>query len=179
MKISDFSIGMVFSSNDCWWQCTDIGQRTVVAVVLDDPDTPYTPYTTTDFGNPEVVFTQEQMESCTVRAMDANPDRFVVADIASDAIPDYEYRFQAAITELVMRHIDRMNDICEEDQAERIIASFVAGFDVLFQPYLNEKFPGRQAAIDASIERMKTAVTNSQEAVRHPRPPKRRSLKSE
>jgi hypothetical protein len=65
-------------------------------------------------------------------------------------LPAYEVKFQEAVTELVMRHIDRMNDICEQDPAERIIQSFVSGFDPLFQAYLEAKFPGRETLLRRS-----------------------------
>jgi hypothetical protein len=33
------------------------------------------------------------------------------------------------ISEVVWRFIDRMNDVCEQDPAEKILAEFVAAFD--------------------------------------------------
>jgi hypothetical protein len=59
-------------------------------------------------------------------------------------LPAYEAKFQREITELVMRHIDRMEDVCEQDTADRIIESFTRQFHPIFQAYLDEKFPERQ-----------------------------------
>jgi hypothetical protein len=59
-------------------------------------------------------------------------------------LPDYERKFRREITELVMRHIDRMGDICEQDPAEQIIKSFEKQFDPIFDEYLAKKFPGRE-----------------------------------
>jgi hypothetical protein len=60
-----------------------------------------------------------------------------------DNIPEYERIFQSGITDLVMRHITRMNDICKEDPAERILDSFIDQFNPMFETYLQSKFPNR------------------------------------
>ncbi len=59
---------------------------------------------------------------------------------------DYESTFQKDVTELVMRHIDRMNDVCEQDTADNIIASFIAQFDPLFDTYIAEKRSDKSSA---------------------------------
>lgn len=69
------------------------------------------------------------------------------------ARPEYEARFERAITDLVMRHIDRMNDPCDEDSALRILSSFTTSFSALFEPYLDQKFPGRRQMIESSKTR--------------------------
>jgi hypothetical protein len=61
--------------------------------------------------------------------------------------PAYETDFQEATTQLVMRHIDRMNDVCAEDPAERIVASFTSQFEPLLNTYTEKKFPGREAEL--------------------------------
>lgn len=58
--------------------------------------------------------------------------------------PDYEAAFQRDITNLVMRHVDRMNDVCDEDTAQDIIKSFTGKFNPLFDAYMAAKFPGRE-----------------------------------
>lgn len=60
-------------------------------------------------------------------------------------LPEYELRFQEAVTDLVMRHIDRMNDVCEEDLAVHILKSFTTQMDPIFDAYMDDKFPGRAA----------------------------------
>lgn len=62
---------------------------------------------------------------------------------ANQDVPEFERTFQNAMTELVMRHIDRMNDVCEQDSAEAIIKSFTSQFDPIFDVYMDEKFSGR------------------------------------
>jgi hypothetical protein len=88
----------------------------------------------------------------------ANPAAILslIAQVEALTVPqgDCENVFQAAITELVMRHIDRMNDVCEEDTAERIVNSFVEGFNPCFETYMDAKFPER-----AAIKARKTAPT--------------------
>lgn len=63
--------------------------------------------------------------------------------VVADAIPAYEAIFREKVTDLAMRHIDRMNDICPEDPAERIVESFSAQFESIFETYMAAKFPGR------------------------------------
>ncbi len=70
----------------------------------------------------------------------------------ASAVPEYEATFREGVTALVMRHIDRMNDICDQDPAERIIASFIKGFDPLRDAYWAEKFPGRDIAAAPQAE---------------------------
>src|SRR6478752_5403125 len=70
----------------------------------------------------------------------------------ASAVPEYEATFREGVTALVMRHIDRMNDICDEDPAERIIVSFIKGFDPLRDAYWAEKFPGRDIAAAPQAE---------------------------
>lgn len=67
--------------------------------------------------------------------------REVQAAMQVRQVPDYEAKFQSDITKLVMRHIDRMNDICEQDTAENIIKSFTQKFEAIFDPYMAVKFP--------------------------------------
>jgi len=62
---------------------------------------------------------------------------------AEDVLPKYEADFRKKITDLVMRHIDRMNDICEQDTAEKIIGSFEIQFRPIFDAYMEIKFPYR------------------------------------
>ncbi len=64
---------------------------------------------------------------------------------------DYESTFQKDVTELVMRHIDRMNDVCEQDTADNIIASFIAQFDPLFDTYIAEKRSDKSSAEKAAV----------------------------
>lgn len=61
------------------------------------------------------------------------------------ALPDYEAKFQHETTEMVMRHIDRMGDVCEQDTADNIIDSFTKQFDPIFSEYMQAKFPNRDA----------------------------------
>lgn len=61
------------------------------------------------------------------------------------ALPDYEAKFQHETAELVMRHIDRMGDVCEQDTADSIIDSFTKQFDPIFNEYMQAKFPNRGA----------------------------------
>jgi len=63
---------------------------------------------------------------------------FVQQLLAKD---DYEREFEHACKELVMSHIDRMNDVCESDTAERIIQDFTEKFDPIFDTYMSKKFP--------------------------------------
>lgn len=55
--------------------------------------------------------------------------------------PAHELEFQEAMKKLVMKHIDRMGDICEEDTAENIIHSMEDGFQLPFKRHLSRKFP--------------------------------------
>jgi len=55
-----------------------------------------------------------------------------------------EAKFGSAMIDLVMSHIDRMNDICEQDTAEQIIESFITKFQPVFDEYLREKWPDRE-----------------------------------
>lgn len=71
-----------------------------------------------------------------------------MADMLTKAISrvdqNFETEFQRQTVEIVMEHIDRMNDICPDvDPAERIIESFTSHFDPLLQAYWAKKFPGR------------------------------------
>jgi hypothetical protein len=43
MKLSDFHIGLIFSTCLGRWECTDVGQRTVTAIHLDDERYPNDP----------------------------------------------------------------------------------------------------------------------------------------
>ena len=62
------------------------------------------------------------------------------------AVPEVALQdFKNGIHRLVMRHIDRMNDVSDNDCAEQIIASFVQGFDGLYEAYM----PLRVAEIEA------------------------------
>lgn len=61
--------------------------------------------------------------------------------------PAYEIGFQQATTQLVMSHIDRMNDICPEDTADQIVASFTSKFAPILDSYSEMKFPGREAQL--------------------------------
>jgi hypothetical protein len=63
---------------------------------------------------------------------------------------DYEGTFQHDVTELVMHHIDRMNDVCEQDTADRIIESFTSQFAPIFEVYMAAKFPRRFATLSQS-----------------------------
>lgn len=38
-------------------------------------------------------------------------------------------------TSLVFKHIDRMNDVCDEDTAQEIIESFVKGFYEIWEDF--------------------------------------------
>lgn len=180
MNIQDFSIGLVFKCGaGMAWQCTDRGTRTVVAIMYggsghQDTDT--------ISGMPEIVFNEEEISKCTVVKAAARNNAEVPGNLESDltlrALPDYELRFQNAITELVMRHIDRMNDVCEQDTADNIIESFTTQFDALFEPYLNEKFPQRMAMLAAVAKRRAEALsvgTTTSRSSRTGRPPRRRT----
>lgn len=58
--------------------------------------------------------------------------------------PDYEQAFQRAVADLVFKHVDRMNDVCPEDSAERILDSFTSQLQPLIDTYFAAKFPGRE-----------------------------------
>lgn len=156
MKIKDFYVGVKFRCGaDIYWQCTDTGTRTIAAIIIDKADTPVLlpPYSV-----PELVFSEEEIEKCSALGYDETEACAPENAICLRAAPEYELRFQAGITELVMRHIDRMNDVCEEDTAEDIINSFRNGFDALFEPYLNEKFPGRSEMMAQVAARPETGI---------------------
>lgn len=176
MKLKDFYVGVKFRCGaNIYWQCTDIGTRTVAAIVIDKADTPVLlpPYNV-----PELVFSEEEIEKCTGLGYDEIETCAPDDVICLRAAPDYELRFQADITALVMRHIDRMNDVCEEDTADNIIDSFRSGFDALFEPYLNEKFPGRQEMMAEVAVRREAATALVREGGDLPAKGPRRSRKA-
>lgn len=45
-----------------------------------------------------------------------------------------------AIVDCVFRFIDRMNDVCEQDPADRILQEFTKAMDPLIDEYLELKF---------------------------------------
>lgn len=180
MNIQDFSIGLVFKCGaGMAWQCTDRGTRTVVASMYGGSGQQGTDAIS---GMPEIVFNEDEIAKCTVvqevavthvATLDSSD-----TDLALRVMPDYELRFQQAITELVMRHIDRMNDVCEQDTAENIIESFTKQFDALFEPYLNEKFPERMAMMAAVARRRAEGLSTSATpgpSARIAKPPRRRT----
>lgn len=63
-------------------------------------------------------------------------------------LPEYESIYREKIERLVMRHVDRMGDICEQDTAEQIIESFLKGFQPIFDEYLYAKFPNSYAVFE-------------------------------
>lgn len=75
--------------------------------------------------------------------------------------PDYEQAFQTKTTELVMGHIDRMNDVCEEDTADAIVASFTTAFDPILEIYFDAKFPQRAADLAALALRREASLAAS------------------
>lgn len=56
---------------------------------------------------------------------------------------DYEVVFQNAVATLVLRHIDRMNDVCDEDTAQAVLRSFTSQLNPLLDSYHLAKFPQR------------------------------------
>jgi hypothetical protein len=63
MQHSDFSIGKEFLCGQRRWRCTDVGTRTIVAIVLDHDDPSW------EIGPPyarqEVVFDEYDLVGCT------------------------------------------------------------------------------------------------------------------
>jgi len=50
----------------------------------------------------------------------------------------YNPQMAQLITELVFKHIDRMNDFCEQNTAEEIIKSFTEGFDNIWNDFTRD-----------------------------------------
>lgn len=65
MKHEDFQIGMEFHCSDHRWRCTDIGNRTIVAIRLDHDDDP-TWYRGPPYAVAESVFDEHDQEGCEV-----------------------------------------------------------------------------------------------------------------
>lgn len=63
MKLNDFSIGLIFHTAVGRWKCTDVGQRTIVAIHLDNDKYPDHPRWTEGppYGLKEQVFNEEDM----------------------------------------------------------------------------------------------------------------------
>jgi len=85
------------------------------------------------------IFADELMVTNIIHSLDLDA---IIASVPDD----YEAKFQHETTELVMRHIDRMEDVCEQDTADRIIESFTRQFDPIFKTYMAAKFPNMRAA---------------------------------
>jgi hypothetical protein len=60
-------------------------------------------------------------------------------------LPKHELEFAYSCRGLVMSHIDRMNDVCEQDTAQGIINSMTSKFRPIFDLYLSQKFPNQDA----------------------------------
>ena len=85
---------------------------------------------------------QDRWEGCA-----AMLDFFAI-DPASK--PMYEAEFQEATAALVIGHIDRMNDVCEQDTADCIVESFTTKFRPILETYFDKKFPVRAAEMRAA-----------------------------
>jgi hypothetical protein len=59
---------------------------------------------------------------------------------------------QAEIVECLYRFIDRMNDVCEEDPADRIVEQFTTAVMPLFDAHIDALFPKRAARKTANAE---------------------------
>jgi hypothetical protein len=59
---------------------------------------------------------------------------------------------QAAMVECLYRFIDRMNDVCPEDTADRIVGEFTAAVMPLFDEHLDALFPRRAALKTANVK---------------------------
>lgn len=57
-----------------------------------------------------------------------------------------------AIVDCVFRFIDRMNDVCEQDPADRILQEFTKSMDPLIGEYLELKFAMQHARLQQSFE---------------------------
>lgn len=97
------------------------------------------------------LWTVEPSEEGLQAAMDQEPDEHPF----DQSGPEIEWAFQRACTELVMRHIDRMNDVCDEDPALRIIESFRRRFEAAFDVYMNNhdlRMPSWRPSIEPVAE---------------------------
>lgn len=63
MKHGEFHIGNPFHCGEKRWRCTDIGTRTVIAIVLDHPDDPSW-YNGPPYAVAEMVFDEEDQQAC-------------------------------------------------------------------------------------------------------------------
>jgi hypothetical protein len=57
-----------------------------------------------------------------------------------------------AIVDCVFRFIDRMNDVCEQDPADRILQEFTKSMDPLIGEYLELKFAPQHVRLQQSFE---------------------------
>lgn len=70
MKHADFSIGLEFLGRaGLLWRCTDVGSRTIVAVLLDRDDPHW--YEGPPYIAGEVVFDEQEIEDCHLTQSDA------------------------------------------------------------------------------------------------------------
>ena len=63
MQHSDFNIGSEFNLSGHLWRCTDVGQRTVVAIKLNAPDDSW--YSGPPYAVAETVIDEHDIEACT------------------------------------------------------------------------------------------------------------------
>lgn len=91
MKRSDFYIGLEFlGSAGLRWRCTDVGTRTILAICLDEHDTPYW-----HMGPPhiteEVVFDEKEIRRCFLSTEEAIAE--AVLERESGTYPGYPAEF--------------------------------------------------------------------------------------
>ena len=63
MQHSDFHIGLTFVCGDRRWRCTDVGERTIVAILLNHDDDPSW-YRGPSYAVAESVFDEDDQKGC-------------------------------------------------------------------------------------------------------------------
>jgi len=66
MKHSEFTIGLEFFMSESRWRCTDIGQRTIVAIKLDKDDPSW--YNGPPYAVEECVLDEDDLPACSLDA---------------------------------------------------------------------------------------------------------------
>lgn len=84
MTLNQFSIGLHFLLKDELWKCTDVGSRTISAImIIDDRDPSYhigPPYTAIEW-----VLNEENIAQCqTIKAIELSESSIEVEDLAED-----------------------------------------------------------------------------------------------
>ena len=64
MKHSEFTVGLEFWMSDAKWRCTDVGQRTVIAIKLDQEDERL--YAGPPYAVQEEVIDEYDLPACTL-----------------------------------------------------------------------------------------------------------------